>query len=335
MLLINRQLRLLLTVVAYSIVVTIPVSFSFAQPTLPERYVYVWFPDGTLRRLSPAPGFFLQPCVRPDGKAAVFWGGAEGQPRVWLSEFASNAARPITTLGVGSVEPTFDWQGRRIVFASDVSSPTHLDMLGVRGGRRPTDPRFFEKVNRVNLFVINADGTQIRQITSGPFKDSRPAFDPEGKNIVFLSNRGGGEDGLYITSVDGSSTPRRLLKEPGIGRPWFSSDGQFVYFFFTGVPEEHRRICRTPVSGGSWEPVTPDGLPRSQGSFADPDGLHVWFHAFKEGKPTPYRFNIQTKALDIQMPPGFTSAGHMTRSRNGIITFDSPELVGPGNSAEK
>src|SRR5258708_18310779 len=178
MLLINRRLRLLLTVVGFSIVVGIPVSFSFAPPMLPERYVYVWFPDGTLRRLSPAPGFFLQPCVRPDGKAAVFWGGAEGQPRVWLSEFASNAARPITTLGVGSVEPTFDWQGRRIVFASDLASPTHLDMLEVRGGRRPTDPRFFEKVNPVNLFVIHANGTQIRPITSGLFNDSRPSFHP-------------------------------------------------------------------------------------------------------------------------------------------------------------
>jgi hypothetical protein len=332
MLMINRQLRVLLTVVAYSIAVRIPVSFSFAQPTLPERYVYVWFPDGTPRRLSSAPGFFIQPCVRPDGKAAVFWGGTEGPPRVWLSEFASNAARPITTPGVGSVEPTFDWQGRRIVFASDVSSPTHLDMLGIRSARSASASL---AVNRLNLIVINADGTQTRQITSGPFKDSRPAFDPEGKNIVFVSNRGGDEEGLYITTVDGSSTPRRLLKEPGIGRPWFSSDGKFVYFFFSSVPEEHRRICRTPISGGSWEPVTPDGLPRSQGSFADPDGRHVWFHAFKEGKPTPYRFNIQTKALDALMPPGFTSAGHITRSRNGIITFDSPELVGSGNSAEK
>src|SRR6516225_12450715 len=122
MLMTDRQLRLLLTVVASLTAVRIPVSFSFAQPTLPERYVYVWLPDGTSRRLSPASGFFLQPCVRPDGKAAVFWGGTEGPPRVWLSEFASNA-RPITPLGVGSVEPTFDWQGRRIVFASDVSSP--------------------------------------------------------------------------------------------------------------------------------------------------------------------------------------------------------------------
>ena len=109
MFLMNRQQSLLLTVVVYLIIVRVPVSFSFASPTLPERYVYVWFPDGTLRRLSPAPGFFVQPCVRPDGKAAVFWGGAEGRPRVWLSEFASNAARPITASGVGSVEPTFEW----------------------------------------------------------------------------------------------------------------------------------------------------------------------------------------------------------------------------------
>src|SRR5262249_51541578 len=163
------------------IAVRVPVSFSFAQPTLPERYVYVWFPDGTSRRLSPAPGFFVQPCVRPDGKAAVFWGGTEGPPRVWLSEFASNA-RPITPPGVGSVEPTFDWQGRRIVFASDVSGPTHLDMLPMRSARSASASL---TVNRLNLFVINADGTQIRQITYGTFKDSRPAFDPEGKNIVF------------------------------------------------------------------------------------------------------------------------------------------------------
>ena len=101
MFLMNRQQSLLLTVVVYLIIVRVPVSFSFASPTLPERYVYVWFPDGTLRRLSPAPGFFVQPCVRPDGKAAVFWGGAEGRPACGCQSSHPMRLAPSRHLGLG------------------------------------------------------------------------------------------------------------------------------------------------------------------------------------------------------------------------------------------
>ncbi len=143
---------------------------------------------------------------------------------------------------------------------------------------------------------------------------------------MFLSNRGGKGDGLYVAPVDGSAQPSRILQETGIGRPWFSSNGKFIYFFFTSVPGEHRRICRVSVEGGPWVPITPDGLPRSHGSFADPDGIHLWFHSTTGQTTSSYRFNLQTRELERLMPPGFNTAGHVTRSLNGIITFDSREL---------
>ena len=44
-----------------------------------------------------------------------------------------------------------------------------------------------------------------------------------------------------------------------------------------------------------------------------------------DGRTIPYRFNLQTRELVRVMPPGFTSVGHITRAKNGLITFDSKE----------
>jgi Tol biopolymer transport system component len=229
----------------------------------------------------------------------------------------------MTSTDVGSIEPSFDWQGQRVVFASDAAASTHLDLLALARSFKKGD---YGYEAQLNLFVMDVDGTSLRQITHGVFQDSRPAFSPDGKSVVFLSNRGGNGDGMYVAPVDGSAQPWRILQETGIGRPWFSSDGKFIYFFFTGVPDEHRRICRVSVEGGPWVPITPDGLPRSHGTFSDPDGIHLWFHSTRGQTASPYRFNLRTGELKRLMPPGFSFAVHVTRSRNGIITFDSKEL---------
>ena len=319
-----------LVAVACSVLLPVSAASQLAKPASVaetfKTHVYAWFPDNVVRRLSPSPGFFVHACVHPEGKGAVFWGGSEGRPRLWFFDFAAGTASPITRPDVGSVEPSFDWKGRRLVFASDAAASSHLDLLAIAQSKAQSKTRANAYDTHLNLFVMDADGANVRQITRGPFQDSRPAFSPDGKTVVFLSNRGGSGEGLYLVRVDASAQPRRLLPENGIGRPWFSSDGRSVYFFFTGVPDEHRRICRVSVEGGPWEPITPDGLPRSQGSFADPDGVHLWFHSTKAGITSPFRFNLQTRELQRVMPPGFSTAGHVTRSRNGIITFDSTEL---------
>jgi hypothetical protein len=53
---------------------------------------------------------------------------------------------------------------------------------------------------------------------------------------------------------------------------------------------------------------------------------HVWFHSTIGSVTTPYRFNPITQELRRFMPPGFTTAGHITRARNNTITFDSIEI---------
>ena len=296
-----------------------------ASPTrLLSSHVYAWFPDDTVRRLSPGPasspsaampaGPFTQASIHPAGTAVVFWGGLEARPRVWLYDFATSAARPLTAANVGSLEPSFDWQGRQIVFAADVA-PASPD--GLSAG-----PGSWRRSN-MNIFIMDADGSKMRQLTEGAFQDSRPAFSPDGTKIVFLSNRGGGNRQLYVVPADRSALPRRLLPDSVIVRPWFSADGKFIYFTYANLQfkDEQIRIWRIPADGGGMEAVTPDGLPNSQGLFVDPDGLHLWFHS----NGTPYRFELGTRTLTRTMPPGFAGVGHLTRSRNGVITFDSTQ----------
>ena len=297
---------------------------SAASPTkVFSSHVYAWFPDNTVRRLSPGPasspnaampaGPFAQADIHPEGSAAVFWGGIEARPRVWLYDFAARTARALTIANVGALEPSFDWQGQRIVFAADVVGASREELLAGPGSWRRSN---------MNLFVMDANGGNMRQITDGAYQDSRPAFSPDGTKIVFLSNRGGSNRQLYVVPVDRSAQPRRLQPESVIVRPWFSPDGKFIYFTFANFEKaEQVRIWRIPAEGGAMEPVTPEGLPNSQGLFVDPDGLHLWFHS----NGMPYRFTLQGRSLTRMLPPGFTSAGHFTRSRNGIITFDSTD----------
>lgn len=243
--------------VALSLVTVGLAPFNLQVATVAEIFsvhVYAWFPDGAIRLLSPGRGFFVQASVHPQGTGAVFWGGSEGRPRLWLADFASKSARAVTPPNVGSVEPSFDWAGRRIVYASDAAGPTHLELLRIAQSWRSGKAGSVAYDVNLNLFVIDADGRNPQQITYGRFQDSRPAFDPEGKRIVFLSNRGGDRDGLYLAPIDGSSPPRRLLKEGGIGRPWFSPDGKFVYFFSLGFPTSAAGSVAFRRTGGHGNP---------------------------------------------------------------------------------
>jgi Tol biopolymer transport system component len=294
-----------------------------ATAKLFSSHVYLWSPAGVVQRISPGPatsptsampasGPFVQPHIAPDGRAVAFYGGVSGRPRLWLYETATGSSRPITPQSVDASQPSFNATGTHIVYAADAvgNAPSTAS-----SGRAAT----------TNLFVTELNGATPRQITSGEFRDARPAFSPDGKNVVFVSNRDGAGRGLYVVSTDGAGKPRRIIEDNGIARPWYSPDGKFIYFTFFGIAiaEEHIRVWRVPAEGGSKEAVSPDGLPNSQGAFADLDGIHLWFHSAPRGA---FRFDLRSRELTPITAPGFRAIFHVSRSRAGMIAFDSEEV---------
>lgn len=294
------------------------------------KAVYAWFPDNTVKPISPTPGkgFYATACIHPAGTAVVFSGGARGYSRIWKYDFTENIAMPLTPESFVSVLPSYSWDGKHIVFSADRDlDQKRYDMCEI--GRSLDFAYGFVggKPEALNLYVMDSDGNNLQQITRGKFQDTRPAFSPDGKMIIFRSNRGGEADGwprMWIVSSDGSKDPRPLQSETWCGRPWYSVDGKLIYFF-TDVKGRHT-LCRMPSTGGDWEPLANDTLGQSShGPYADLDGKHLWYHCCVDGLWCVYKLPLDGGEPVRFIPAGFRDApiAHATRARNGYITFDS------------
>jgi TolB protein len=70
------------------------------------------------------------------------------------------------------------------------------------------------------IYVMNADGSNVRRITNNQAGDVTPTWSPSGTEIAFTSDRSGTPQ-IYIVSADGG-TPRRITNESYADRPTWS-----------------------------------------------------------------------------------------------------------------
>ena len=82
------------------------------------------------------------------------------------------------------------------------------------------------------IFTANADGSDLRQISSGGGRDSTPSISIDGKKIVFGSTRGAEKSQIYVMNADGSDATR-LTHDPAIGyfNPQFSPDNKRIVYY--------------------------------------------------------------------------------------------------------
>ncbi len=64
----------------------------------------------------------------------------------------------------------------------------------------------------MQVFVIGADGSDRRRLTSGPAVNEDPAWSPDGTRIAFQSTRDGNFE-IYVMDADGSD-PINLTRSP-------------------------------------------------------------------------------------------------------------------------
>jgi len=276
--------------------------------------IYAWHPSGPVRRISAGDGVYYQACIRPDGAMVTYAGAGSGPPRIWCAGTDGTVApEPLTPAESGARHPVFSADGARIAFTSDrCSGAASQTVAEMNGGGAPTHG---------NIFVMGSDGAGVVQLTDGPYVDQRPCFTRDGSRVLFVSNRAGRGLTLWAAAVDGSGAVEPLPYRGPAYRPWFSIDGEWL-FFFRDMDGRHQ-ICRLRPADEQFEPLPNDDDGNSHGPFADPAGKTLLMHSTRGGGG----YRLWELPLDGTPPtrlevPGYERPTHGTRGRNGMVTFD-------------
>jgi TolB protein len=185
--------------------------------------------DGSnLQQLTTQPGYDAEATLSRDGKKIVFTSLRDGDLDLYTMNADGTNVRRLTN------EPGYDGgaffspDGKQIVYRAyhptDAKELADYRGLLTEGLIRPT---------KLELFVMDADGSNKRQITSFGAASFAPFFHPDGKRIIFSSNMAdpkGREFDIYVIGTDGKGLERITYTDGFDGFPMFTSDGRQLVF---------------------------------------------------------------------------------------------------------
>lgn len=138
---------------------------------------------------DPGGGFagMRRPSITPDGSRVIFSiPGGNGQQIASVN----NQGQDRKTLVASELNswPACSPDGKRIAFGSNRDGGDY------------------------DIYVMNADGSDVRRVIESPGLDGRPAWSPDGKQLAFTSNRDGNYN-IYVVNANGSNV-RRATDSP-------------------------------------------------------------------------------------------------------------------------
>ena len=150
---------------------------------------------------------------------------------------------------------------------------------------------------RTHLYVFDLAAKSLRQITSGDYDDSEPAWSPDGKWLAFSSNRSVPDpDATYDQNIwvvpasnsDKGAHPTQVTTNPGAdGSPAWSPDGKWIAYVTQMDPHlfdyATKHLAVAPATGGEAKLITLAldrmvTVPRFS-----PDGKFIYFIADDDG----------------------------------------------------
>lgn len=94
-----------------------------------------------------------------------------------------------------------------------------------------------------HLWLASVDGHSRKQLTTAPKKDRHPRWSPDGKRILFESDRSG-DNQLWIMDVDGGEARQLTTISTEAGNGIWSPDGNWIAFVSTVYPEYSEKPYR-------------------------------------------------------------------------------------------
>jgi Tol biopolymer transport system component len=179
-----------------------------------------------MQRLTITPGYDAEATVSPDGRTIVWTSVKDGDLDIYAMNLDGTRVRRLTHEIGYDGGAFFSPDSTRIVYrAHHPTEPEAVARYQELLKQRLVEP------GQLEIFVMNADGSGKRQLTSNGASNFAPYFHPDGKRIIFSSNvetRGNGgrpSFHLYLIGDDGTGLERLTFEGHFNSFPMFSPDG--------------------------------------------------------------------------------------------------------------
>ncbi|MHB1049741.1 MAG: M28 family peptidase, partial [Bacteroidota bacterium] len=191
--------------------------------------IYIANADGSRAKvLTASDGYDAEATISPDGKEIVFTSTRDGDLDLYIMNADGTNIRRLTNDKGYDGGAFFSPDGKQIVYRAH--HPTEPDAIKEYESLLQQE---LVKPSKMEIFIINTDGTGKRQITHNGAANFAPYFTPDGSQIIFSSNLHDPEKfdfELFLIGVDGKDL-ERVTYSPGFdGFPMFSPDGKKLVF---------------------------------------------------------------------------------------------------------
>jgi TolB protein len=186
--------------------------------------IYTANPDGSrLERLTKYGVYTAEGVLSPDGRKIVFTSLKDGDLDIYTMRVDGTNIKRLTTQPGYDGGPFFSPDGKKIAYRawhpSDTALTNYQDLLKQR----------LVRPNRMEIWVMNADGSDQHQITNLGGANFAPFFTPDSRRIIFSSNYKNPKSRnfeLYLVNPDGTGLEEVTAHPEFDGFPMFSPDGK-------------------------------------------------------------------------------------------------------------
>jgi TolB protein len=221
--------------------------------------IYVMNPDGTgATRLTNNTAIDDFPSISPDGTKIAFESNRNGSVEIYVMNSDGTNPTRLTFSG-GNTNAAFSPDGTKIVFVStrsggrgvwvinsDGTNETQLASFSASSGGRPHFSPDGSKIvfdwsvtvggsSRGQIFLMNANGSNLTNITNAPIDDYDPAYSPDGSKIAFSSDGPDANSPFNLWTMNPDGTNRvNLTNDSDFDHyrdyPYYSPDGTQIVF---------------------------------------------------------------------------------------------------------
>ncbi|HEX8942294.1 MAG TPA: hypothetical protein VF785_04095 [Gemmatimonadaceae bacterium] len=186
--------------------------------------IYTANDDGSnLKRLTNYGVYTAEGTLSPDGQTIVFTSLKDGDLDIYTMRIDGTNLKRLTTQPGYDGGPFFSPDGTKIVYRAWHPTDTALTNYQSLLKQRLVRP------NRMEIWMMNADGSGQHQITNLGGANFAPFFTPDGSRIIFSSNYKNPRSRnfeLYLVNLDGSGLEQVTNHPEFDGFPMFSPDGK-------------------------------------------------------------------------------------------------------------